>query len=88
MPKILLIKVKELEEEVKNINYELKEYLSEVIEQIPIEIKKNDNMEGNLYTLYSQLVVKIDLESKIGEKKSEIQKIIRKYLNSDSIFKK
>lgn len=88
LPKILLIKIEELEEEVKNINYELKEYLSEVAKQIPREIKKNDNMEDNMYTLYSQLVVKINFESKIGEKKREVQKIIRKYLNSDSIFNK
>ena len=86
LPTTLLVKIKELDAEIKNINYSLKEYLTELLEEIPLKVKKDDDMKENLDMFYSILLEEINLEGKISIKRTEIQKIIRRYLNSDSIF--
>lgn len=86
LPTTLLVKIKELDAEIKNINYSLKEYLTELLVKIPLKVEKDDDMKENLDMFYSILLEEVNLEGKISIKRTEIQKIIRRYLNSDSIF--
>lgn len=86
LPKTLLLKIEELDAEIKNINYGLKEYLTELLKEIPLKVKKDDDMKENLDILYSILLEEVNLEDKVSMKRIEIQKIIRRHLNSDFIF--
>lgn len=86
LPSALLIKIKELREQVETLNFGLEDYFFKISKQISLKVSESDNMEDNLDFFYSQLLEELDFQIEIEEKRSEIQKIIRNYLNSDLIF--